>query len=76
MIKVTTQFKDAVVISDPDVFDSSMTWGEVVNYKKEKGNSPKGCVVLTLEEYQAIMELVDEFKQQAFFDGIKEGQGD
>ena len=76
MVNQTTQFNNIVVMSDPEIFDSSIAWNEVVNYKKEKGTSPKGCVVLTLEEYQAIMELIDEVKQQAFFDGIKEGQGD
>ncbi len=76
MLNRTTQFENTFVMWDPDVFDTSMTWKEVVDCKKEKGTSPEGCVVLTMEEYQAVMELVDEVKWQAFAEGIKEGQGD
>ena len=75
MLDLTTQFENTFVMWDPDVFDTSMTWKEVVAYKREKGTSPKGCIVLTMEEYQAIMGLIDEIKWQAFGDGIKEGQG-
>lgn len=76
MINLTTQFEDIFVMWDPDVFDTSMTWKEVVNYKKEKGTSPKGCVVLTAEEYQLVKEMLDEVEQAALSNGIKEGQGD
>ncbi len=76
MLNRTTQFEDIFIMWDPDIFDTSMTWKGVVNYKKQKGMSPKGCVVLTMEEYQAVMELIDEVKWQAFDAGIKEGQGD
>lgn len=76
MLNRTTQFENIFIMWDPDVFDTSMTWKEVVNYKKEKGTSPKGCVVLTMEEYQLVKEMIDEVKQTAFFEGIKEGQGD
>lgn len=76
MLNMTTQFGDIFVMWDPDIFDTSMTWKEVVAYKREKGTSPKGCVVLTTEEYQLIKETFDEVEQMAFFNGIKEGQGD
>ena len=76
MLNRTTQFEDIFVMWDPEVFDTSMTWKEVVSYKKEKGTSPKGCVVLTAAEYQLVKEMVEEVEQMAFFNGIKEGQGD
>ena len=76
MLDKVTQSKDIVVMYDPEIFDTPMSWKEIVNYKKEKGTSPKGCVVLTLEEYQRIEELVDEIKQHFFAEGIKEAQGD
>lgn len=62
MIDLTAQFKDTFIMYDPEVFDTSMTWKEVMNYKKEKGTSPRGCVVLTAEEYRLVEEMLDKVR--------------
>lgn len=57
-------FEDSFIMYDPETFDASMPWKEVVTYKKEKGTSPKGCVVLTVEEYKEICKLLVELKMR------------
>ena len=72
MIQVST-FGEHAVIYDSEVFDTSMSWSSIQEYKEKTGLFPEGCIVVTQDQFHIINELIRQERVDAFETGFEEG---
>ena len=72
MIQITQLFNGVVIYNED--FDTSVTEKYLREYVRENGNSPRGSIVLSPDEYSILKELLAQVREEGYDQGFDDGK--